>query len=354
MMDNWPTLRVGPAAEVGGVRKIALLRALHLGDFLCAVPAFRALRERFPGAEITVIGLPWSHSLVGRYPYLDRFLEFPGYQGLEEVTWDRDKSLRFLVEARRYQYDLAIQMHGDGRLSNGFVAQLGARVTLGYRSGDPSRRRELDLELKWDRTEHEVHRWLRLVNLLGAMGTPKLEFPLLQADWLELERVAGGAGIDLAKPVIGLHPGGKDPAKRWPAERFAFVADLLAERLGAQVIITGGHEELAAAERVAAEMRGGRAYVLAGETSLGGLAALLSQMQLLVTNDTGPSHIAAALGTPSVVLFGPTDPRRWAPLDTDRHRTIWSGRGNPISQIPVERVVEESLALVERWAYQTY
>lgn len=353
-MDSWPSLRVGPALEVGGVRRIALFRALHLGDFLCSVPALRALRERFPEAEIALIGLPWARSLLDRYPYVDRFLEFPGYRGLEGMTWDRARSLRFLVEARRRRYDLAIQMHGDGRVSNGFVAQLGARVSLGYRPEDPGRPRELDLELDWERSDHEIHRWLRLVSVLGAMGTAKLEWPLGPADWLELERVAGNAGIDLERPMIGLHPGGKDPAKRWPPERFAFVADVLASELDAQVIVTGGHEELQVAEQVAAEMRGGRAHLLAGQTSLGGLAALLAQLRLLVTNDTGPSHMAAALGTPSVVLFGPTDPARWAPLDAGRHRSLWSGRGNPISQISVERVVEESLALVERWAYLTY
>ena len=353
-MDRWPALRVGPALEVGGVHRVALLRALHLGDFLCSVPALRALKERYPVAEITLIGLPWVRYLLDRYPCVDRFLEFPGYRGLEEVPVDGERTSRFLAEARSYRYDLAIQLHGDGRLSNGFVAQLGARVSLGYCLGVVGHRRELDLELEWDESEHEVRRWLRLVNALGATGTPRAEFPLLPADWLEVERVAGSEGIDLERPMVGLHPGGKDPAKRWPAESFAAAADLLGAQLDAQVVITGDREELAVASRVAAEMRYHQVRVLAGQTSLGGLGALLAQLRLLVTNDSGPSHLAAALKTPSVVLFGPTEPGRWAPLDVARHRTLWSGRGNPISQIPVERVVEESLALVERWAYQTY
>ncbi len=352
-MDHQPSLCVGPALEVARVERIALFRALHLGDLLCAVPALRALRERFPGAEITLIGLPWVRGLLDRYPYVDRFQEFPGYRGLEGLAWEPVRTESFLEEARRRRYDLALQMHGDGRVSNGFVAQLGARVSLGYRSEASGLPPKLDLELRWAEGEHEVQRWLRLVSVLGAMGTPRLEFPLAPRDWMEAERVATRAGIDLQKPMVGLHPGGKEPSKRWPAERFAQVADRLAGETEAQVVVTGSREELEIAHRAAALVRSGRARVVAGETSLGGLAALLARMRLLVTNDTGPSHLAAALGVPSVVIFGPTDPRRWAPLDSSSHRALWSGPGNPITHISVEQVVEESLALVERWAYPT-
>ncbi len=340
--------------EVAPVERIAIFRALHLGDFLCSVPALRAVRDRYPRAEVTMIGLPWVRSLVERYSYLDRCLDFPGYEGMEGVDWDRGRSSRFLEEARGYRYDLAIQMHGDGRVSNRFVAQLGARGSLGYRPGDGDHSRQLDLELVWEDGIHEIERWLRLVGVLGAVGTPRMEFPLLPSDLVEIERVAEAEGIDLSRPLIGLHPGGKDPAKRWPVAQFAFVADALAAELSAQLIITGSHDEMDLAAAVAAEMRSGPACLVAGKTSLGGLAALLTQLRLLVTNDTGPSHLAAAVGTPSVVLFGPTDPAVWAPLDVECHRALWSGRSVPISEIPPERVVEESLALVERWAYLTY
>ncbi|MHB8991756.1 MAG: glycosyltransferase family 9 protein [Chloroflexota bacterium] len=353
-MDRWPTIRVGPSLELSDVERIAVFRALHLGDFLCSVPSLRALKERFPDAEVTFIGLPWARAALDRYSCVDRFLEFPGYQGLEGVPWDRSRTEEFLEEAYRYGYDLAIQMHGDGRLSNGFVARLGARASLGYCPEDSADRQQLDLELPWSRDDHEIRRWLRLVNALGAMGTPRLEFPLAPGDWVEAERVARDCGIDLGRPMIGLHPGGRDVAKRWPAERFAQVADRLIRETEAQVVITGSREEMPIALRVAAALRATEARVVVGRTSLGALGALVAHMQLLLTNDTGPSHLAAALGTPSVVLFGPTDPKRWAPLDTRSHRVLWSGRGNPITAISVDRVVEESMALVERWAYLTY
>ncbi|MGE5618063.1 MAG: glycosyltransferase family 9 protein [Sphingomonadaceae bacterium] len=353
-MDLSAGLRGGPSLEVSGVERIAVFRALHLGDYLCSVPALRALKDRFPDAEVTLIGLRWTRDVLERYPCVDRFLEFPGYQGLEGVAWDRSRTEEFLAEAYRCRYDLAIQMHGDGRLSNGFVARLGARASLGYGPGDGMDRRQLDVELPWSRSDHEIRRWLRLVNVVGAIGAPELEFPLLPEDWMEAERVASECGIDLGRPVIGLHPGGRDAAKRWPPERFARVADRLAGESGAQVVITGTREELDIARRVAVALRAVDARVATGRTSIGAVAALVSRMQLLVTNDTGISHLAAALGVPSVVLFGPTDPNRWAPLDTRSHAAVWSGPGNPITAISVDQVVEAALAVVERWAFQTY
>lgn len=124
-----------PRIEQLPIRKIAVLRALFLGDLLCATPALRALRERFPAAEITLIGLPWARELVDRLDTVDRLLIFPGYQGIPEAEYHPERTAAFLAAARAYGYDLAIQMHGDGGITNGFVAELGARHTLGYRPG---------------------------------------------------------------------------------------------------------------------------------------------------------------------------------------------------------------------------
>jgi len=346
--------RIGLDVDPREVRRVAVLRALHLGDFLCSVPALRALRGRFPMAEITLIGLPWVRPLIARYACLDRFLEFPGHQGLEGVDRGPEETVRFAREARKEGYDLAIQMHGDGSVSNGFVALLGARMTIGYCPiGVPASAR-LDLELVWDPCEHEVLRWLRLVGLLGAEGSPDLEFPLMPGDWTEVCSLAAGLGISLDDPIVGIHPGARDPARRWPPDRFATVANVLSELLGAQVVVTGTSEDAEAAALVASAVDKGPVRNLVGRTSLGCLAAMMARMSLFVTNDTGPAHLAAAVGTPSVVVFGPTSPRRWAPLDSARHRAVWSGPGLPIEAVPTRRVVEESLAVVEQWVRQTY
>src|SRR5918998_3701845 len=118
-------------------RRIAIFRALFLGDLLCTFPAFRALRSAFPDAEITLIGLPWARELVSRFEgYLDAFLEFPGYPGLPEQGPDVERIYAFFMSARRAGFDLALQLHGSGRVTNTVVGRLGARVTGGFFPAD--------------------------------------------------------------------------------------------------------------------------------------------------------------------------------------------------------------------------
>ncbi|HEV2106845.1 MAG TPA: glycosyltransferase family 9 protein [Thermomicrobiales bacterium] len=305
----------GLGARGDRIKRIAVLRALYLGDLLCATPALRALRARFPGAEITLIGLPWAKALVERLPSLERTAVFPGWPGLLEVPYEPSRTEAFLAE-HRGRYDLAIQMHGSGQASNGFVAALGARHALGYRIGTDDR---LDQVLEHDPDEHEIRRWLRLVAVLGAPdGDPRLELETTPADE---RRAAALLPMDGEGPLVGLHPGAKDPERRWPVERFAALGDALAARHGARLVLTGTEGEREIVTAVREEMRA-PALDLAGQTDLGAFAAAIRRLDLLVTNDTGASHLAAALGTPSVVLFGPTRPAHWAPLDADRHRVI--------------------------------
>lgn len=298
--------------------RIAVLRALKLGDLLCATPAFRALRRRFPAAEITLIGLPWAEDVVRRLPALDRLAIFPGYPGIPEAAALPARTAAFLDEARAYGYDLAIQLHGDGNVSNGFVAALGAPVTLGYRRLDDER---LTLSLPYVADEPEVIRWLRLVGLLGApVDDRRLAFPVTPAETTRAASLLRNAP-DGDGPLVGLHSGGSDPERRWPAKRFAELANALRERWGARIVLTGSDAERDLTAEIIQTTRA-PALDLAGHTSLGEVAALIGQLDLLVTNDTGASHLAAAAGTPSVVIFGSTSPHQWAPLDLDRHCSV--------------------------------
>lgn len=301
------------------ISKIAIFRALFLGDLLMAEPALRALRRRFPNAEITLIGLPWAASFVPHIaPCVDRFVAFAGYPGLIELPVDPDRVSRWLDEQRAYGYDLALQMHGDGNISNGLIAELRATQTLGFaRPGD----RRLTHSLPIREGENEVVRWLRLVAELGAPADdPRMFFHVGPqhgaAARALLDQLPGGAG-----PVIALHTGAKDPARRWPPDRFAVVANALIDAYDARIVLTGSaHErELTAAVQTRLQRP---ALDLAGHTDLGTFAALLRQIDLLLTNDTGASHLAAAMRTPSVVIFGPTRPEQFAPLDRQLHRVV--------------------------------
>lgn len=302
------------------IRTIAVLRALFLGDLLVAIPALRALRAGFPQAEITLISLPWAAELARRLDrYLDRFVRFGGYPGLVDSPYVPLESERFLAEQRARGYDLVIQMHGSGGQSNPCAHALGGRLTAGYYLGT----RPPYLAPAAPYSEHlpEVVRCLHLVRLLGCPDTgTQLELPLLPSDRLEAQHLL--ASIAGTGPLIGIHPGAKSPLRRWPAERFAAVADTLARRLGARIVLTGGPHETAPAA-VRAHMQT-PVQDLSGRTSLGALAAVLSSLSLLVSNDTGPAHLAEAAGTPTVRIDVGQEPGRWEPLDSTRHHLVKS------------------------------
>lgn len=301
------------------IEKIAIFRALFLGDMLMTVPAFRALRQRFPKAEITLIGLPWAAAFLEHIDgAIDRLVEFQGYPGIAEVPVDAVRTQRFLAEQQAYGYDLALQLHGDGTISNGFVAALNARISLGFARPDDKR---LSLSLPYSDEANEVMRWLDLLAVLGITNSdPTLSFSISAAGHAR-------AAILLAPlyarpmPLIGLHAGAKDPARRWPLERFAALGDALHAIFGAQIVLTAAEHERDLTAAVRARMQA-PVLDLTGRTDLDTLAAVLSRLDLLVSNDTGASHMAAAIRTPSVVLFGPTHPTRFAPLDRERHRVV--------------------------------
>jgi len=302
------------------IQRIAVFRALQLGDMLVAVPALRALRAGYPDAEIALIGLPWAVSFAARLPhYVDKFLPFPGYPGIDEADYDEARTAGFVAQARAQRYDLVVQMHGSGGQSNPFAFALGGRVTAGYYEGRPPA--GLAPAVPYPRDLPEARRNLGLVLLLGCpdLGTA-LEFRPTGEDATEatelLAPLAGDRG-----PLIGIHPGARPPARRWPPARFAAVADDLARLHGARVVLTGGPGEEATVRAVIEHMRT-RPLDVAGRTSIGGLAALVARLDLFIGNDSGPAHLPAAAGTPTVRVFGPADARRWAPLDLSRHAVV--------------------------------
>lgn len=312
----------GPHCRLGHPlpAKIAIFRALQLGDMLCAIPAVRALRRALPQAEIVLIGLPWARDFAERFDrYFDGFLEFPGFPGLPERDYEAGEIQRFLARAQRAKFDIVFQLHGSGAFVNPLAALLGARRTAGfYLPGEW--RPDDERFMPYPDGEHEVRRHLRLMDFLGvASAGDELEFPLRGRDYEELSDLASAHGVRSGEYVC-IHPGARFPSRRWPLERYAQTADALA-RLGLQIVITGSSDEMQMACTLSDAMDTQHVN-LAGKTSLGVAGALLEGARLLISNDTGVSHLAAALRTPSVVIVTGSDARRWAPLDGHRHRVV--------------------------------
>ncbi len=323
------------------VRRIAVFRALKLGDMLCAVPALRALRSAYPQAEITLIGLPWSASFVERFnQYLDDFIEFPGHPAFPEREPQIEHTAQFFAQTYERKFDLAIQMHGSGNITNALIVMFGAQQTAGfYIPGEycPDESRYLI----YPEHKPEIWRHLSLMSLLNIpLRGDHLEFPLNQNDKDEFARLqASKAG--LKREYIVIHPGASSPDKCWAPEKFAAVGDALAQ-IGYQIVLTGSDAENDLVNAICAKMRAPAAN-LAGETSLGGLAMVVQNARLLICNDTGISHIAAALRVPSVVLFINSEHNRWAPLNRELHHTITHA-----AYATPEDVLAEAQALLQK------
>ncbi len=324
---------------------IVVFRALQLGDMLNAVPAFRALRAAYPRAQITLVGLPWAREFVEQFhPVLDDFIRFPGYPGLPEQVPDMAAMPAFVREMQERSFDLALQMHGSGEISNHLMTFWGAKRYAGFR---PKGQYFADRESFLEYPDQEPERWrhLRLMEFLGLpLQGDELEFPIRAQDWRELEELK--RAVRLGRDYVCIHAGARKPERRWPAASFAALADGLADR-GYQIILTGSQAEADLAGSVAGHMHAS-AVNLAGKTSLGGLAALISGARLLVSNDTGVSHIAAAIRAPSVILFSAPDHDRWAPANRQLHKIIIDAQKVPSAEVLQQ--VEAHMEAVQRAA----
>ena len=303
---------------VPGVGKIGVLRANSLGDFLTATPALAALRAAYPSAELVLIGAPWhARTLQGRPGPIDRVMLAPALPGIRAAEPGESTSAESLMAAaRKERFDVAIQLHGGGRNSNPIVRDLGARLTVGLRATDAP---PLDRWLRYDVFQPEVFRYLEVVELIGA--TPVMLAPSFTVTDTDRREALAAAGPTTA-PRVALHPGATDPRRRWPAARFAAVGDALAG-LGYEVVITGTSSEREIIEAVRARMRH-PARPLVDALSVGGLAALYESCALVVGNDTGPLHLAAAVGTATVGLYWAGNAMTYAPATRGAQRSIIS------------------------------
>ena len=305
--------------NIAPMERIVIFRALQLGDMLCAVPALSALRRAYPNARIALAGLPWAARFVERYPHLlDELIVFPGAIGFPEQEETDAHLPAFLIALRARCFDLAIQLHGSGGVANDIVEGMGARLNAGFIKPDEAMRE--GVFIPWPDDLPEPARYTALMERLGIDARAlDLEIPLTDDDERECDAIVDACAINRDKLVL-VHPGAQLPSRRWPVQRFGEVARALLEA-GWQVAVTGSAAEAPLTARVTGDA-GAQAIDLAGRTSLGALAALVAKAKLIVCNDTGLSHVAAAMRTPSVVIASGSDTRRWAPLDQARHRVL--------------------------------
>jgi ADP-heptose:LPS heptosyltransferase len=308
---------------VEDVRKIAVLRAGGIGDFIFTLPALHALQAAYPGAQITLFGEAWHKELLsGRPGPIERVIAVPRSTGVNGpdtgVDEDEEELERFFTRMREERFDLALQMHGGGGYSNPFVRKFEARVTAGAQApGAPP----LDRSMPYVYYQSEYLRFLEVASLVGARAAD-LE-PRLQVTDEDLAE-AESAVPESEGPLVALHPGAGDARRRWPPEKFAAVGDALAGS-GAHVAVVGVEKDRALVSGIADAMNH-EALDLCGRLSLGGLAGLLSRCAVVVSNDSGPLHVAAAVGAATVGIFWGPNFINAAPPTRARHRPVLSWR----------------------------
>jgi ADP-heptose:LPS heptosyltransferase len=307
-----------------GVRRIAVLRGGGIGDLLFAMPAIDAIAATYPGAEIVLLGSPVHAALLdGRPSSVSRVEVLPIARGVREGIGEHPdpvQTAEFGVRVRRHgPLDLGVQLHGGGRFSNPFLIALGPRHTVGSATEDAT---GLERTMPYIYYQHEVVRGLEVAALAGA--EPVMLEPRLAVTASERSAVARHLPVD-GGPVAVVHPGATDPRRRWPGERFARVIEGLLEA-GASVRLIGdaGDRPLVAAIARSVEahrlVTESRLQVLAGTLSLGESAALLEAADVVVANDSGPRHLAQAVGAPTVGVFWFGNVVNAAPLSRRRHR----------------------------------
>ena len=298
------------------VNRIVVRGTNWVGDAVMTVPALRQLRRLFPNAHITLATRDWAKGLFADVEYLDELMVHEG-SGLRSVV-------RQVREWRKREFDLAVIFPNS--LETALVASL-ARVPLRIGYATEGRQRLLSHPLglpEWRSSKHEVFYYLKLIAELEWLVNQEQTFLDTQPDAsLEVSTSRQSAARDLLRAygvdterdrVVALCPGSiNSRAKRWPAERYAALGDKLSEELGAKILLVGSAAEAEVSATVTAQMNS-TPIDLTGKTDLAELVAVLRLVNLLVTNDTGPAHIAAALGRPTLVIFGPTNPLTTRPF----------------------------------------
>jgi len=297
--------------------RILCLRLERIGDLLMTLPALAELRAFAPGASIDLAVGSWNRRIAEAIPGLNRI------ETLDAAWLARDStgsgrgaglSPLSLVQRtagwRARKYDLAINFEPDIR-SNIALATAGAARTAGFRSGGGGPL--LDLAIDYDTTLHTADNAVALVRAItGADAMPQdpatLQIP--ESARAEAARLLAPLGDRLK---IGIHVSAGREVKQWPEARFREVAERLIGDRSAGIVLTGAPADRAQVDVVRTALPPDRVVDLSGGADLLTVAAVIAQLRLFVTGDTGPMHLAHAVGTPIVAVFGPSDPRRYAP-----------------------------------------
>jgi heptosyltransferase-2 len=293
----------GPAA----VRRILIRANNWIGDVVMISPAVRAIREHYREARIAILAKSWVVETLRGSPFYDDLIEYED-RGAHRGIAGR---LRLVADLRRRRFDLAVLFQKAFEAA-AFAFLAGARARVGYATD----LRGPLLTHPLPRPAEGTHNAEQFLAIARSLGCPVRDpFPVFHLDEEARRRAASlleSAGHDA--PLVALHPSASKTPRAWHPDRFGDLAARLARRTGARVVLLGGGGEEDLLARIATRIPAGRALVPPAGLSIKTVGAILERCRLFVGNDSGPMHVAAALGVPTVAIFGPGSPARTAPL----------------------------------------
>lgn len=300
-------------------QKILIVRTDRIGDVLLSTPVIKALRRHFPQSYIAVMVRPYARDIVLGNPYLDEVIVYDKY-GRERSLY---RTIQFAWGLRKKRFDLALILHPTNRVNlvtflAGISKRIGFNRKLGFLVTDKIEHK------KQEGKKHELEYTLDVVRRLGISAEDRSLFmPIRKDSEIYIEKFLTSSGVQEGKRLIALHPGASCPSKLWPVERFAQVADKLIDEFKLKAVVVAGPDDVETGKGLVKLIRSSCIDAV-GKTTVSQLASLLRRCCLFISNDSGPVHIATAVGVPVVAVFGRKQPglspRRWGP--TGEHDVI--------------------------------
>ncbi len=298
-------------------KRILIVEVNWVGDVLFTTPFIRSVRKAYPDAYIACLAHPRTKQVLGSNPRIDELIEYDEAERHKGILGKAG----LIFELRRKKFDTAFILHRSlTKAAITFLAGIGKRV------GYPEKKRSFLLTDPVPMPSEEMHKVEYFLGLAKAAGIDEgphwYEFFVEDKDRAYIKGLLSKGGISGGELLITICPGGNWDPKRWPKERFAELSDMLIERAGARIAIAGAEKDVSLAEEIKEMMRN-EPVVTCGMTTLGQLGALLERSGLVVANDTGPMHMAGAVKTKVLALFGPTSPDITGPYGEAPHRVIY-------------------------------
>jgi lipopolysaccharide heptosyltransferase II len=322
------------------IKKILVVNVNWIGDVLFSTPAIRALRKHYPEAHIACMVVPRCREVLELNPNINELIiydEKGEYKGLTG-------KMKLISALKARSFDTVYLFHRS--LTRTLMVALSG---IKERVGIDNPKRGFLLTKRVDPQPSDIHKVEQFLNIVKSTGVPHngkdMEVHLSKGDEGFAKAFIKSQGIKEGEPFVILNPGGNWDLKRWPAENFAELGDRLQSKYGMPVILTGAGKDVGLAQKIAGMMKK-MPLIAAGTTSLRQLAAIMKRVALVVSNDSGPMHIAVSQGAKTIAIFGPTDPRMTGPYGKGIYTVIQKSPGKPGCKIPCYNLrCEEALCM---------